>query len=251
MIYLVSLILLICLLLLMTVRVAREYERYSVNRMGRFKGLRGPGLVVIIPLIEQAWKFDTRVKVIELPVQHVITRDNVSMSVTPVFSYEIVDPERTGGDPGWSLRTQMQQAVCRVVGEFTFDQIIGDQKSLNDTLKHIVGGDNPDRGWVIHVADLKNITLPPELQTSLQKEMIAKREGQAKRIAAEGELAAADNLTKAARLMSQYPESFQLRALQSAETVSSEQNATVILPFTYDLLDGIFPEKQQADDPAS
>jgi regulator of protease activity HflC (stomatin/prohibitin superfamily) len=246
--YLILPLLLICVFAIMAIKVARDYERFAVNRMGRNVGIRGPGIVFVVPFFEQAWKFDIRTKVREISPQQVITKDNVSAKVIVVYSYEILNPTQVGGDPGWSLNNDMAKSVSRVVGESTLDEIVGDREMINRKLREYVGGDNPARGWVVHSAEFKSIDLPPEMDHLLARESIAERERRAMIIAAEGEAAAADKLAAAAELMAQHPEALQLRALQSAETVGKEQHAQIIMPIGYEFFDGI-PLPKPPDEP--
>lgn len=233
----------------MAIKIARDYERFAVNRMGKFVGIRGPGLVFVVPFLEQSWKFDIRIKMREISPQQVITKDNVSAKVVVVYSYEILNPERAGGDPGWSLNNEMAKSVSRVVGESTLDQIVGDRDLINEKLREYVRGNNPECGWVVHSAEFKSIDLPPEMDSMLQKESIAERERRAMIIGAEAEAQAADNLAAAAELMAKHPEALQLRAWQSAETVGKEQEATIIMPIGYEFFDGIpMPDRSPARD---
>lgn len=220
-------------------KVLREYERAVVFRLGRFVGVRGPGLVLLIPGLERMVRISMRVVTLDIPSQDVITRDNVSIQINAVVYFRVMAPEKAVIEIENFLyaTSQLAQTTLRsVAGEAELDELLSDRERINDRLQLLL--DQATDAWGIKVVqvELKHIDLPTTMQRAMAKQAEAERERRAKIIAAEGELQASHKLTEAATLMASEPTTIQLRFLQTLVEVSAEKNSTVVLPIPIELL---------------
>ncbi len=226
-------------LFLSSVKVLREYERGVVFRLGRFAGVRGPGLILLIPGLERMVKVSMRVITMDVPPQDVITRDNVSVKVNAVIYFRVMDPRKAIIEIENFLyaTSQLAQTTLRsVAGQAELDELLSDREKINDELQSIL--DESTDAWGIKVGnvELKHIDLPSEMQRAMARQAEAERERRAKIIAAEGELQASTKLTEASTVMASQPATIQLRYLQTLTEIAAEKHSTVVFPFPIEML---------------
>ena len=226
-------------LFLSSVKVLREYERGVVFRLGRFAGVRGPGLILLIPGLERMVKVSMRVITMDVPPQDVITRDNVSVKVNAVIYFRVMDPQKAIIEIENFLyaTSQLAQTTLRsVAGQAELDELLPDREKINDELQSIL--DESTDAWGIKVGnvELKHIDLPSEMQRAMARQAEAERERRAKIIAAEGELQASAKLTEASTVMASQPATIQLRYLQTLTEIAAEKHSTVVFPFPIEML---------------
>jgi regulator of protease activity HflC (stomatin/prohibitin superfamily) len=226
-------------LLLYTFRVLREYERGVVFLLGRFYKVKGPGLVIIIPVIQQMVRVSLRTVVIDVPTQDVISRDNVSVKVNAVIYSRVIDSQKAIIQvEDYSVATsQLAQTTLRsVLGRHDLDEILAEREKLNADIQQIL--DQQTDAWGIKVAnvEIKHVDLNETMIRAIARQAEAERERRAKVIHAEGELQAAQTLTQAARILSEHPQALQLRYLETLVAISSEKNSTIVFPLPMELL---------------
>ncbi len=219
--------------------ILREYERGVVFRLGRLIPVKGPGLLIIIPLVDRLVKVSLRTVTMDVPVQDVITKDNVTVKVNAVLYYRPVDPNKAVTEvEDYSYATsQIAQTTLRsVCGQSQLDEILAKRDELNARLQHII--DEQTEPWGIKVAavEVKNVDLPVEMQRAIARQAEAERERRAKVIHAEGEYQASEKLAGAAAVLGKEPASIQLRFLQTLTEIATERNSTTIFPVPIDLL---------------
>jgi regulator of protease activity HflC (stomatin/prohibitin superfamily) len=240
----ISIILVIFLVLFMNgVRILREYERAVIFRLGRVAraviGGNGPGLIVLIPFIDKMVKVSLRTVAMEVPPQDVITADNVSVKVTAIIYFRVVDPQRAiiQVEDFLYATSQIAQTTLRsVLGQSQLDELLTKREQVNAALQRII--DQQTEPWGIKVAtvEVKNVDLPQEMIRAIAKQAEAERERRAKVIHALGEFEAAQKLSDAADIVSVNPTTLQLRFLQTLTEISAEKNSTIIFPVPIDLL---------------
>ncbi len=219
--------------LAMSVKVVQEYERTVIFFLGRYKAVRGPGLVIIMPLIERAVTVSLRIVTMEVPSQKIITKDNVSIDIAAVAYYQIVDPQKSvvAIENVFSAVLQISQTTVRnVVGQFSLDQLLSSTTDINNKIKDVIDMHTEPWGVKVTAVEIKDITLPDNMQRAMAKEAEAERERRAKIVAAEGEMQAATKLGQAADLISKHPVALQLRTLQTMAEIATEKNSTIIFP---------------------
>jgi regulator of protease activity HflC (stomatin/prohibitin superfamily) len=226
-------------LLVASLRILREYERGVVFQLGRFWKVKGPGLVVIVPGLQQMVRVDLRTITFDVPPQDVISRDNVSVKVNAVLFFRVVDPEKAVIQvENFLLATsQLAQTTLRVVlGKHELDEMLAERERLNTDVQRIL--DEQTDAWGIKVAnvEIKHIDLDESMIRAIARQAEAERERRAKVIHAEGEKQAAASLLEAARMLAQQPEALQLRYLQTMTQVAGDRASTVVLPLPLDLL---------------
>jgi len=222
-----------------SLKVLREYERAVVFRLGRYTGVRGPGLVILIPGLERMVRVSTRIVTLDIPPQDVITKDNVSIQINAVVYFRVMAPEKAIIEIENFLyaTSQLAQTTLRsVAGQAELDELLSDRDKINDQLQSLL--DDATDAWGIKVAqvELKHIDLPSSMQRAMARQAEAERERRAKVIAADGELQASLKLTEAAHKMAEEPVSVQLRFLQTLTEVAAEKNSTMVLPIPIELL---------------
>jgi regulator of protease activity HflC (stomatin/prohibitin superfamily) len=227
------LIVLIIVYALASIRILKQYERGVVFMLGRFAGVRGPGLTLIFTPIQQMVRVSLRTVTMLIPSQKIITRDNVSIDIAAVAYYHVTDPERSviAIENVYSAISQISQTTVRnVVGRFSLDQLLADTASINDQIKNVIDRHTEPWGAQVTAVEIKDIMLPDNMQRAMAKEAEAERERRAKIVAAEGEYQAAVKLGEAADIITQHPVALQLRTLQTMAEISIEKNSTIIFP---------------------
>jgi regulator of protease activity HflC (stomatin/prohibitin superfamily) len=216
-----------------SIRVLRQYERGVVFLLGKFESVRGPGLTLIFVPFQQMVRVALRTVTMQIPSQKIITRDNVSIDIAAVAYYHITDPERAViaiENVNNAINQISQTTVRNVVGRFSLDQLLADTSSINEQIKNVIDMHTEPWGTQVTAVEIKDITLPENMQRAMAKEAEAERERRAKIVAAEGEYQAAVKLGEAADIISQHPVALQLRTLQTMAEISVERNSTIIFP---------------------
>jgi regulator of protease activity HflC (stomatin/prohibitin superfamily) len=229
-------------------KVLREYERAVIFRLGRLVQSRGPGLIYVIPLVEKMLKVDMRTVTMDVPSQDVITKDNVSVKVSAVLYFRVIDPNRAVVEVENYLfaTSQLAQTTLRsTCGQGELDELLAEREKINARIQSIL--DNQTEPWGIKVAlvELKNIDLPETMQRAIARQAEAERERRAKVIAAEGEFQAAQRIADAAQIIEIHPTAIQLRFLQTLVEVAAGNNTTTIVPVPIDLL-GLLVKKYES-----
>ncbi|HOP86831.1 MAG TPA: SPFH domain-containing protein [Syntrophorhabdaceae bacterium] len=247
----VFIIVLIVFFLASAIKVLNEYERGVIFRLGRVLGSpKGPGLIILIPIIDRMVKVSLRTVVLDVPPQDVITKDNVSIKVNAVVYFRVVDALKAVVEIENYLyaTSQLSQTTLRsVLGQAELDELLSHREKINDRLQDIL--DAHTEPWGIKVAnvEVKNVDLPQEMQRALARQAEAERERRAKVIGAEGEYQAATKLAEASEILSKNPMALQLRYLQTLIEISTEKNSTIVFPIPIDLIK-VFTDKIKKDD---
>ena len=219
-------------------RILREYERAVIFTLGRFWKVKGPGLIILIPFVQQLVRVQLRTVVMDVPAQDVISRDNVSVKVNAVVYFRVVDPERAiiQVEDYYEATSQLAQTTLRsVLGQHELDEMLSERDKLNVDLKKILGEHTDAWGIKIDNVEIKHIDLNENMVRTIAKQAEAERERRAKVIHAEGELQASEKLAQAAGVLSQQPQSMQLRYLQTLSDVANEKTSTLVFPMPVDL----------------
>jgi regulator of protease activity HflC (stomatin/prohibitin superfamily) len=221
------------LVLLASLRVVKEYERGVVFFLGKATGVRGPGLVIIIPIFEQMSRVMLRTVTMNIPSQKIITKDNVSIDIAAVAYFHIVDPMKSvvAIEDIYNAVNQISQTTVRnIVGQFMLDQVLSQTADINTQIKNVIDTHTEPWGAEVTAVEIKDIALPENMQRAMAKEAEAERERRAKIVAAEGEMQASAKLAEAADIMAAHPVALQLRTLQTMAEISVEKNSTIIFP---------------------
>ncbi len=221
------------------VKILNEWERGVVLRLGRSIGIRGPGLIILVPMLEKLVRIDTRTVTMDVPSQDVITQDNISLKVNAVIYFRVVDPEGavTRVVDYYFATSQLAQTTLRsVLGQYQMDEILAHRDKINQSLQVIL--DKATEAWGIKIStvEVKNIDLPKEMQSAMARQAEAERERRAKVISAEGEFQRAQKLKEAADILSTSPAAIQLAYLQALNEISGEGTKTIVFPLPIDLL---------------
>lgn len=230
-------------LLLSGIKIIREYERAVIFRLGRLMSARGPGLIYVLPLIEEMYRTDLRTVTLDVPSQDVITRDNVSVQVNAVLYFRVVDPNLAVVDVQNFLyaTSQIAQTTLRsVCGQAHLDELLAERDKFNARLQETIDQNTAPWGVKVVSVEVKHIDLAVEMQRTMARQAEAERLRRAKVIGAEGEVQAAARLAEAASIMEGSGVTIQLRMLQALTQVGKEKNRTVIVPLPIDLIGGIF-----------
>ncbi len=237
--------LIVLMLMSAAIKIVQEYERAGIFRLGRFVGMRGPGLVLIIPFIERARKVDLRVVTMDVPQQECITVDNVTITVDGVIYFRVVEPQESilkvldYARATWLLA---QTTLRNVVGQSQLDDVLAHRERLNEKIQTIVDeGTNP-WGVKVSMVEIKDVELPENMKRSMAAQAAAERDRRAKVVHAEGESQAAEKLVGAAKQMAEAPGALQLRYLQTISYIAHEGTSTVIVPLPIDMISA-FTEK--------
>lgn len=240
---LIAVAVLAVILFFASVRVAREYERGVVFRLGRLLGVKGPGLFFLIPFIDRAVRVDLRTVTLNVPPQEVITRDNVTVRVNAVAYFRVLDASSAIVQvEDFELATsQISQTTLRsVLGQVDLDQLLSERDQINDRLQTIIDQQTHPWGVKVSVVEVKDVEIPTSMQRAIAQQAEAERERRAKVIAAEGEYEASNRLAAAAQVISASPGALQLRYLQTMNAIgASETNSTTIIPFPVELLEAL------------
>ena len=228
----------ILLIVFASLRIMREYERAVVFLLGRFQKVKGPGLIIVVPVIQTMVRVDLRVRVLDVPTQDVISRDNVSVRVNAVIYYRVLDAQNAiiQVEDFTAATSQLAQTTLRsVLGQHELDEMLAERDKLNADIQHIL--DEQTDAWGIKVAnvELKHVDLDESMIRAIAKQAEAERVRRAKIIGAEGEHQAAGKLLEAARVLSERPEAMQLRYLTTLLEIAGEQSSTIVFPFPVDL----------------
>ncbi len=233
------LILLILFILGNAVRILREYERGVVFRLGRLVGAKGPGLILLIPIVDKMVKVSLRTVAMDVPPQDVITRDNVSVKVNAVVYFRVMDPAKAiiAVEDYLYATSQLAQTTLRsVLGQAELDELLSAREKINSELQDILDRHTDPWGIKVSTVEVKHVDLPAEMQRAMARQAEAERERRAKVINAEGEYQAAERLAQAAQIIGKYPAALQLRFLQTLREVAAENNSTTLFPVPIDLL---------------
>lgn len=232
----------IVLFLLSTLKVLKEYERGVILVLGRFWRVKGPGLIIVIPIIQQMFRIDLRTVVMDVPPQDVISRDNVSVHVNAVVYFKVVDPQRAvlQVENYFEATSQLAQTTLRsVLGQHELDEMLAAREKLNTDIQKILDEQTVAWGIKVTIVEIKKVDLDESMIHAIARQAEAERERRAKVINAEGELQAAEKLFQAAQILAQQPQAIQLRYLQTAVDISSNKTSTIIFPLPMELLSGL------------
>ncbi len=221
------------------VKILKEYERAVIFRLGRLVASRGPGIIYVIPIVEKMQRVELRTVTMDVPPQDVITKDNVSVKVSAVLYFRVIDPNRAVVDVADYLcaTSQLAQTTLRsVCGQAELDELLAEREKINTHIQEILDTQTDPWGIKVVVVEVKQIDLPQEMQRAIARQAEAERERRAKVINAEGEFQAAQKLADASAVISQHPMALQLRFLQTLTEVASENNSTTIFPLPIDLI---------------
>ncbi|MBA4076112.1 MAG: hypothetical protein C0508_13800, partial [Cyanobacteria bacterium PR.023] len=235
----IGFLLILMVYLLTSLKVIKEYERFIVFTLGRADGVRGPGLQLVFPVFQTSKKVDLRIITMSIPMQEIITKDNVSAKTAAVCFFQVVDPFKavTKIEDPFNATSQVAQTTLRsVLGQHELDELLTERDAINAKLSAII--DRQTEGWGVKVisVEVKDVEIPESMKRAMAKQAEAERERRAKIVAAEGEHQAAEKLAQAARVIGTVPGAMQLRQLQTMVEVSAEKNSTLIFPVPIELM---------------
>ena len=253
MIFIAFALIIVLLLLSASVKVLRQYERAVVFALGRFQAVRGPGLVLLFPFIQQMVRVDLRIQVVEVPSQDVISRDNVSMKVDAVLYYSVVDPERSVVQvQSFASATNMlaQTTMRAVLGQHDLDQMLSERKKLSADVQEILDAQTETWGIKVSNLEIRTVDLTENMVRAIAKQAEAERDRRAKIIHAEAEFQASQTLVDAANILASSPAAMQLRYLQTLSEIGAEQNSTVVFPMPIDIIKPFLDLLERSSKPA-
>ena len=235
-----------------TVKILREYERAVVFTLGRFQKVKGPGLVILIPFVQQMVRVDLRIQVVEIPTQDVISHDNVSMKVDAVLYFNVVDPERAiiRVQNYFPATNMLAQTTLRaVLGQHELDEMLAERKKLSEDVQSIL--DTQTQAWGIKVSnvEIRTVELSDNMVKAIAKQAEAERDRRAKIIHAEAEFQASQTLVNAAKILGSIPAAMQLRYLQTLSEIGAEQNSTIVFPMPIDIIKPFLDLMEKANKP--
>ena len=236
------------------VRILREYERAVIFRLGRLIGVKGPGIVLLVPIVDRMVKVSLRVVVMDVAPQDVITKDNVSVKVNAVVYFRVMAADKAVVEVEDFLyaTTQLAQTTLRsVLGQVELDQLLAEREAINRRLQKIIDEQTDSWGIKVALVEIKHVDLPVEMQRAIAKQAEAERERRAKVIHAEGEFQASQKLYEAANVMGQNSMTLQLRFLQTLTEVASEKNSTLVFPVPLDLFEPLIARLKGPRQPSS
>ncbi len=234
----ITIVVLVVFFLSAALRILNEYERGVIFRLGRVIKAKGPGLIILIPIVDKMVKVSMRLVAMDVDPQDVITRDNVSVKVNAVIYFRVIGPIKAVievEDYNYAMSQLAQTTLRSVCGQAELDELLSDREKINSQLQEILDTHTDPWGIKVATVELKHIDLPQEMQRAMAKQAEAERERRAKVINAEGEFQAATRLSEAAEIITKHPTALQLRYLQTMREMSAEQNTTTIFPFPMDL----------------
>jgi regulator of protease activity HflC (stomatin/prohibitin superfamily) len=234
-----TVIIIVVVLLISGIKIIKEYDRAVIFRLGRMVSPRGPGIIYVIPFVEKMLRVDLRTVTMDIPPQDVITRDNVSVKVSAVLYFRVIEANRAIREVENYLFaiSQLSQVTLRsVCGQAELDELLAEREKVNSRIQEILDAQTDPWGIKAVLVEIKHIDLPQEMQRAMAKQAEAERERRAKVIHADGEFQAAEKLAAAAEVIAAQPSAMHLRFLQSLVQVSAENNSTVVLPIPVDLL---------------
>lgn len=234
----IPLLILLAIIVPQALRVLREYERGVIFRLGKLLGAKGPGVILLIPIVDKMVKMDLRVVTIDVAKQEVMTRDNVPVTVDAVVYFRVVDPVAAviKVENFWKATSLIAQTTLRsVLGQAELDELLAHRDKINQTLQEIIDRQTDPWGIKVTSVEVKDVSLPEGMKRAMAKQAEAERERRAKIVNAEGEFQAAEKMVQAAAMISREPIALQLRFLQTMREISSEHNTTTFLPVPIDL----------------
>jgi regulator of protease activity HflC (stomatin/prohibitin superfamily) len=237
-VWLILVIVALAAVLPQAIRILREYERGVIFRLGKLLGAKGPGLIILIPIVDKMVKMDLRVVTIDVARQEVMTRDNVPATVDAVVYFRVVDPVAAvvKVENFWKATSLIAQTTLRsVLGQAELDELLSHRDKINQTLQEIIDRQTDPWGIKVTSVEIKDVALPEGMKRAMAKQAEAERERRAKIVNAEGEFQAAEKMVQAAAMISKEPIALQLRFLQTMREISSEHNTTTFLPVPIDL----------------
>jgi len=243
----IAIVLVTVFFLASAIRVLNEYERGVIFRLGRLIATKGPGLIILIPVIDRMVKVSLRTMVHDVPPQDIITRDNVSVKVNAVVYFRVIEPQKAiveVEDYAYATSQLSQTTLRSILGQAELDDLLSHRDKINSELKEIL--DKHTEPWGIKVAnvEVKHVDLPQEMQRAMARQAEAERERRAKVINAEGEFQAAQRLGDAADIIDAHPAALQLRYLQTLAEIATENNSTTLFPIPIDIFRGMFGKKE-------
>lgn len=243
-------VLLVATLAVASIRIFREYERGVVFMLGRFWRVKGPGLVLIIPGVQQLVKIDLRTVVLDVPSQDLITHDNVSVKVNAVVYFRVVDPEKAVIQVARYLEatSQLAQTTLRsVLGKHELDELLAEREKLNDDIQKALDAQTDTWGIKVSNVEIKHVDLNESMVRAIARQAEAERERRAKVIHAEGELQASEKLLQAAQMLARQPQAMQLRYLQTLTSIAGDKTSTIVFPVPMDLVDALAATARKTD----
>ena len=238
----------VIILIISGIKILKEYERAVIFRLGRMVSPRGPGITYVIPLVEKMLRVDLRTVTLDVPPQDVITRDNVSVKVSAVLYFRVIDPNRAIREVQNYLfaTSQLAQVTLRsVCGQGELDELLAEREKMNTRIQEILDAETEPWGIKVVLVEIRDIDLPQEMQRAMAKQAEAERERRAKVIHAEGEFQASEKLAEAAAIIAKEPSAMHLRFLQSLVQVAAENNHTVVLPVPVDFIAGLLDQRRR------
>jgi regulator of protease activity HflC (stomatin/prohibitin superfamily) len=235
----VGIVVVLLIMITQAIRIVQEYERGVIFRLGRLVGARGPGLFLIIPIVERMQKVDLRIITMDVPSQEVITKDNVTVKVNAVLYFRVSDPEAVVVRIADFIRatSQISQTTLRnVAGQSELDELLAEREQINLRLQRIIDEATEPWGVKVTTVEVKDIELPQGMQRAMARQAEAERERRAKIINADGEFQAAERLSEAGRVLAEVPVTMQLRFLQTLSEIATEKNSTIVFPVPIDLI---------------
>src|SRR5438105_9151216 len=242
-----AVIVIIALLVMASIKILREYERGVVFFLGRFQSVMGPGLIIILPVIQQMVRVDLRTRVFDVPPQDVITRDNVSVKVNAVVYLRVVDPQRAIIQvANFSEATsQLSQTTLRaVLGKHELDELLAEREKLNSDIQEVLDSQTDAWGIKVSTVEIKHVDLNETMVRAIARQAEAERERRAKIIHAEGELQASEKLLQAATMLAQRTEAMQLRYLQTLTQIAGDKASTIVFPMPIDIIGQLLSKKE-------
>ena len=237
-----GLLFLLLMLLVSAIRILREYERGVVFQLGRFWSVKGPGLVLVIPVLQQMVRVDLRTIVLDVPTQDVISRDNVSVKVNAVVYFRVVDPEKAIIQVVnfFEATSQLSQTTLRaVLGKHELDDMLAERERLNLDIQQVLDAQTDVWGIKVANVEIKHVDLDESMVRAIARQAEAERERRAKVIHAEGEMQASEKLMQAAEVLARQPGAMQLRYMQTLATIASDRSTTIVFPLPMELLTGL------------
>ncbi len=231
-------IVLVLFILANAIRILREYERGVIFRLGRLIGAKGPGLILLIPIVDKMVRVSLRTIPMDVPSQDIITRDNVTVKVNAVTYFRVMDPNKAVVDVEDYIyaTSQISQTTLRsILGQVDLDDLLSNREKINQELQKVIDDQTEPWGVKVSVVEVKNVDLPVEMQRAIARQAEAERERRAKVIHAQGELQASEKINQAAKVLQETPLGIQLRYLQTVVEISSEKNSTTLFPIPIDL----------------
>lgn len=243
-----GIVIIVAVIIFASLRVLREYERGVVFQLGRFWKVKGPGLVLVIPIIQQMVKVDLRTVTMDVPAQDVISRDNVSVKVNAVLYFRVVDPQKAiiNVENFLLATSQLAQTILRsILGKHELDDMLAERERLNLEIQKTLDAQTDQWGIKVSNVEIKNVDLNENMVRAIAKQAEAERERRAKVIHAEGELQASEKLSQAAAILARVPQSLQLRYLETLTTIAADKNSTIVFPLPIDLIESLLKIRKE------